>query len=300
MSVAGGLPLAVDRAAAHRCETLQIFTRSTSQWRSRVLAGDEIAEFRRRLESTGIGPVVSHASYLINLAAAEPGLRARSIEAFGEEIDRAEALGLLGVVIHPGAHTDQTEEAGLSLVADAVGKALGARRSGTTMVLLEGTAGQGTSLGHRFEQLAGIIDRVGGSPRVGICLDTCHLFAAGFDLATEQGYRETIAAFDRIIGLDRLKALHLNDAKKGCGSRVDRHTHIGEGTIGLEGFARVVRDPRLAHVPMILETPKQIAASSSKVMKDRNDLRNLATLRRLAGGGSVRGGTARRTPRPRT
>ncbi len=274
MSAAGGLPLAVERAALHRCESLQLFTRGPSQWRARTLHGAEVLAFRQRLAQADIWPAVSHASYLINLATADPALRARSIEALGDEIDRAEALGLLGVVIHPGAGTGGTEARAVQRAADTVRRVLERRPAGTTLVLLEGTAGQGTTIGHRFEHLAGIIGRLGGTPRVGICLDTCHLFAAGFDLSTERGYRQTVRAFDRIVGIFRLKVIHLNDSKKGLGCRVDRHEHIGEGTIGLEAFRCLVTDSRLRGLPMILETPK----GDDFIAADR---RNLETLRRL-------------------
>jgi deoxyribonuclease-4 len=281
MSIAGGLPLAIDRAVAHGCETLQIFSKSSNQWRARALADTEIAEFRARVAAKGIGPVLAHASYLINLASVEPRLRARSIASFGEEIDRAEALGLLGVVLHPGAYTTGTQEAGLASIAAAVAGLLRARPRGRTMVLLEHTAGQGTSLGHSFEQLADLLRRLRWNKRVGICLDTCHLYAAGYDIASVGGYRATFEQFDSLVGIDRLKAFHLNDSKKACGSRVDRHEHIGDGTLGLEPFHRLLHDPRLAAVPMVLETPKSDDRIRGALETDPLDMRNLQTLRNL-------------------
>src|SRR5262245_54244021 len=227
LSIAGGLPRAVDRAEASGCEALQIFTKSAGQWRARLLPAEEIARFRARVAETGIRPVLAHNSYLINVAAASPDLRAQSIAALGEELDRAEALGLDGLVMHPGSYTRGTEDGGLTLIAQALTALLRARPRGRTTILLEHTAGQGTNLGHRFEQLATIIDRMKRSRRVAICLDTCHLLAAGYDICSEAGYQETFQEFDRIVGLDRLKAFHLNDSKKPCGSRVDRHEHIG-------------------------------------------------------------------------
>jgi deoxyribonuclease IV len=281
MSIAGGLPLAAERARVHRCEALQIFTKSSNQWRARTLPPEEIAEFRDKVEQASIGPVVAHASYLINLATAEPILRERSVLAFGEEIDRAESLGLLGVVIHPGSYTTGTEGEGIGLVADAVRRVLRERPGGRALVILEHTAGQGTSLGWRFEQLARMIDDLDGDPRVGVCLDTCHLWGAGYDLASDAGYHSTFEAFERLIGLDRLRVFHVNDSKKPLGSRRDRHEHIGRGTIGRAAFRRLVNDARFAALPMILETPKTEGRSPTSVVKDPLDVRNLRTLRAL-------------------
>jgi deoxyribonuclease-4 len=285
LSIAGGLPRAVDRAVASRCEALQIFTKSAGQWRARLLPPDEIAQFRARVEETGIQPVVAHNSYLINLAAADPALRAQSLAALGEELDRAEALGLLGLVMHPGSYTSGSEGEGLDLIADGVAAVLRSRPRARTMILLEHTAGQGTNLGHRFEHLAAILTRLDGSPRVGVCLDSCHLIAAGYDLCSDDGYRDTFEAFDRLVGIERIRAFHLNDSKKPCGSRVDRHEHIGRGCLGLEPFRRILNDPRFAALPMLLETPKlDTPESRRKSDADPWDLRNLRTLRRLLRG----------------
>ena len=282
MSIAGGLPRAVDRAEASRCEALQIFTKSAGQWRARELPPAEIARFRERIEETGIRPVVAHNSYLINIATAAPALRTQSIAALGEELDRAESLGLDGLVMHPGSYTTGTEEEGLRLIAKAISQLLAARPRARTRVLLEHTAGQGTNLGHRFEHLAAILERLDGSPRVGICLDTCHLLTAGYDLCTEDGYANTFREFDRTIGLDRIQVFHLNDSKKPCGSRVDRHEHIGKGCLGLEPFRRLLNDPRFSTLPMLLETPK-LETPESKRRSDADpwDVRNLRTLRKL-------------------
>ena len=231
LSIGGGLPRAVDRAVASRCEALQVFTKSAGQWRARVLPPDEIILFRRRVAETGIQPVVAHNSYLINIAAAAVPLRARSQAALEEEYDRAEALDLMGLVMHPGSHTTGTEEEGLRLIAAGLRDLLAGRRHSAPLILLEHTAGQGTNLGHRFEHLATILDLLDGSPRIGICLDTCHLLTAGYDIVSEDGYERTFSEFDRLIGLDRIKAFHLNDSKKPCGSRVDRHEHIGKGCL---------------------------------------------------------------------
>lgn len=281
MSIAGGLPRAVDRAKASRCQALQIFTKSAGQWRARALPPEEIALFRQRVDDTGIRPVVAHNSYLINLAAASPALREQSRAALGEELDRAGSLGLDGLVMHPGSYTTGTEREGLRLIGDGLVALLGERPRARTLVLLEHTAGQGTNLGHRFEHIAAILDRV-GSHRVGVCLDTCHLLAAGYDLCTEAGYEETFREFDRIIGLDRIKLFHLNDSKKPCGSRVDRHQHIGKGCLGLEPFRRLLNDPRFTDLPMLLETPKlETPESKRRSDVDPWDARNLRTLRRL-------------------
>ena len=284
MSIAGGLPRAVDRAQASRCDALQIFTKSVGQWRARPLPAEEVRAFRERLRESGIRPVVAHNSYLINLAAADAALRAQSIAALGEEIDRAEVLGLDGLVMHPGSYTTGTEEEGIRLIAEGLSGLLRPRRRGRTMILLEHTAGQGTNLGHRFEQIAAIIERLNGSPRLGVCLDTCHLLAAGYDMCTAEGYEETFHEFDRIIGLDRIKVFHLNDSRKPCGSRVDRHEHIGKGCLGLAPFRRLVNDTRFADLPMLLETPKlDTPASRRRSDVDPWDRRNLKTLRSLIG-----------------
>jgi deoxyribonuclease IV len=282
MSIAGGLPRAVDRAEASRCEALQIFTKSVGQWRARELPPAEIARFRARVEETGIRPVVAHNSYLINVATAAPVLRAQSIAALGEELDRAESLGLDGLVMHPGSYTTGTENDGLRLIGEALSLLLAARPRARTRVLLEHTAGQGTNLGHRFEHLAAILEHLDGSPRVGICLDTCHLLTAGYDLCTEHGYADTFREFDRTVGLDRIKVFHLNDSKKPCGSRVDRHEHIGKGCLGLEPFRRLLNDPRFSTLPMLLETPKfETSESTRRSDVDPWDARNLRTLRKL-------------------
>jgi deoxyribonuclease-4 len=301
MSVAGGLPLAVDRAVAHRCEALQIFAKNANQWKGRALPREEIRAFRARVEKAGIKSVVSHASYLINLAAKGRLLRRMSMDAMGDEIDRAEALGLLGVVLHPGCYVSSfrgplpsghasrgpgcpaspSEAVGLKLIAEGLLELLAARRRGRTMVLLEQTAGQGTSLGASFEQIAALIDMLHGHSRVGVCLDTCHLLAAGYDITTDAGYADTFAQFDRLIGFDRLKAFHLNDSKRPLGSRVDRHEHIGLGFVGLDGFRRTVNDRRFAKTPMMLETPKTEGRRPTSVDVDPLDERNLNALRAL-------------------
>ena len=286
MSVAGGLPFAVARAHMHQCETLQIFTKNASQWRARPLPPDEIAAFREAAEKTGIHPIVSHASYLINLATMNPAVREQSIAALGEEVDRAEALGLLGVVLHPGARMNAPVDDAIHLIVDALAQVLKARPKGTTMILLEHTAGQGSTMGSNFEEIAAMLDGGTATSRLGVCLDTCHLLASGYDLCSEEGYRSTFARFDELIGVDRLKVFHLNDSKKPCQSRVDRHEHIGKGCIGLEPFRRLVNDPRFAHLPMVIETEKTASRTQGKglVKIDPLDEMNLRTLRSLRSG----------------
>ena len=286
MSVAGGVSRAIDRALVHGCEALQIFTKNASQWRGKPLDRADVKTFRARIEQTGIAPVVSHASYLINLATTFPVLREQSIAAFIDELDRAEALGLLGVVIHPGTCTAGSDDDGLRLIAAGIRRALNARRRRTAMVILEHTAGQGRALGYRFEHLAAIIDHLRGTPRVGVCLDTCHLVASGYDITTATGYDDTFEAFDRIVGIDRLKVFHANDSKKPCGSRVDRHEHIGRGCLGEEPFRRILHDARFAGLPMLIETEKSKGFEArGTAMADPLDTRNLGVLRRLRGNG---------------
>ena len=284
MSIAGGLPRAVERARAAHCDTLQVFTKSAGQWRARPLPDAEIAEFRRLSEELDVRPVIAHASYLINLAAPDDALRRRSGAALGTELDRAEALGLLGVVLHPGSYTTTTEEEGLARIADGIARVLADRLDQRTMLLLEHTAGQGTNLGHTFEQLGTIItevDRVGTATRIGVCLDTCHLLAAGYDLGSDTGYADTMRQLDDCVGLYRLRALHLNDSKTPLGSRVDRHAHIGSGHVGLSVFRRLLTDPRLDDLPMVLETPKARSDTTGDVEPDPMDMKNLRTLRTL-------------------
>jgi deoxyribonuclease-4 len=281
MSVAGGLPRAVDRAVMHGCAAFQIFAKNANQWRGRTLPSEEIEAFRAKVNAARLAPVVSHASYLINLASPNAGLRRQSVEAMTDELDRAEALGLLGVVVHPGCYTDGNPAHGLALIAEALAELLRERRRGKAMVILEHTAGQGTALGATFEELATIIDAMNGHRRVGVSLDTCHLLAAGYDISSPEGYAATFRQFGQLVGFDRLKVLHVNDSKRPLGSRVDRHTHIGKGCLGLEPFRRLVNDGRFRGLPMLLETPKAQARARGAIEVDPLDAQNLATLRAL-------------------
>ncbi len=276
MSIAGGMDQAVDRAHLVGCDALQVFTKNNNQWRAAPFREGEVEAFRRRLAETGIGPVVAHDGYLINLAARAKPLWRKSLAAFLVELERCATLGIPYLVTHPGSHGGAGEAEGVRRAAEALEAAL-ARVAGP-MVLLETTAGQGNSLGWRFEQLAAIRAAVGARARarIGVCLDTCHLFAAGYDFRTPAAYRALRRALNATLGLDLVRAIHANDSKKGLGSRVDRHEHIGRGQIGAAGFRQFVRDPAWRGVPMLLETPKEPDFR-------RTDRRNLALLRRLAG-----------------
>ena len=282
MSIAGGVSKAVERAVVHGCEALQIFCKNANQWVGKPIDPDEIVRFRQRTDETGLQPVVSHASYLINLATSLPLLRQQSIAAFIDELDRAESLGLRGVVIHPGTCTAGTEADALRLIAKAIAAAFKARPHQKVKVLLEHTAGQGRTVGHRFEHLAAILTHLNGSSRVGVCLDTCHLLASGYNISDPSGYDDTFEAFERLVGFDRLEVFHGNDSKKPCGSRVDRHEHIGQGCLGLEPFRRLINDPRFADLPILLETEKTSRTTRpSSIEVDPLDAKNLSTLRAL-------------------
>ena len=281
-SIAGGVSHAIDRAEKTGCEALQIFTKNSNQWRARPLGEAEVGAFRARAAATGIGPIVAHASYLINLAAPDRVLRRRSIAALEEELQRGDLLGLAGVVLHPGAYTTSSAEHGLERISEGIMEAQ-AKQSGSTLLLLEHTAGQGTMLGHRFEQLRTMIERLDDRSRVGICLDTCHLVAAGYDIISDEGYDQVFEEFEAVLGLGRLRVFHLNDSKKPLGSRVDRHDHIGQGCIGTEPFRRLLQDERFAALPMLLETPKAGGFRPSDIAADPMDLENLAILKELRG-----------------
>ncbi|MBI4841606.1 MAG: deoxyribonuclease IV [candidate division NC10 bacterium] len=283
MSIAGGVDQAPLRGRQVGCDTIQVFTKSNRQWHAKRLSDREVEAFRANLLATGIGPVVAHDCYLVNLAAPRRALWKKSMAAFRVELERAERLGIPYLVTHPGSHAGAGEADGIRRVAEALNLLHAALpRHGGVQILLETTAGQGTSLGYRFEQLAAILEEVEQADRVGVCLDTCHVFAAGYDIRSAEGYRKTLAEFTACLGLTRLKAIHLNDSKAGLGSRVDRHEHIGVGRLGLEAFRRTLNDPRLRRVPMILETPKD----ENFITADR---RNLARLRRLLNGRGQRG-----------
>ena len=271
VSIAGGLPQALVRGRETGCSVIQLFLKNQVRWTGRTLAADEVAEFRRQQAATGIRTVFAHATYLINLASPHEPEWLRSVSAFHDELERAELLGLPFVVIHPGSHLGGGREVGLARIVRALDD-LHARTAGYRVrVALENTAGAGNLLGSRAEDLAAILGAVRRPERLAVCLDTCHLFVAGYDIRTAAGLAATLAGFDRAIGLDRVVAFHLNDAKADLGSALDRHEHIGRGRIGLAAFRALLHHPRLGHRPMVLETPKA----------DGWDTRNLATLRRL-------------------
>ena len=275
MSVAGGVHNALIDARNHACETVQLFTKNANQWLARDQTEDEVELFRGTLRETRLRFPTAHTSYLINLASPNDALFLRSVEALVVEMRRAERLGLAYLVLHPGAHIDSGEEAGLTRVARALDEVHERCPGFGVKILLETTAGQGSCLGHRFEHLARILGLVADPSRLGVCLDTCHVFAAGYPLFPKADYRATLRAFDDRIGLERLLLFHVNDSLKPLGSRVDRHAHIGRGELGLEPFRLLVNDPRFRDLPMILETAKEEGDE-----KDMDSM-NLATLRSL-------------------
>jgi len=279
MSIAGGVHHALLAGKRLGFDCVQIFVKNQRQWSGPPPSADQIEQWRRALAETGVEPVVAHATYLVNLAAADAAIRRRSIACFADEIRRCAALGVPGIVIHPGSHGGSGESAGIRRVVAALRQVLDRTAGCNVTILLESTAGQGHSLGYRFEHLAEILAGLGDEDRLGICLDTCHLHAAGYDLSSRQGYEAMMSDFLENLPLERLACIHVNDSKRPAGSRIDRHAHIGAGTIGLAGFRRLLGDRRLAAVPKILETPKEIAPDGRQY-----DAVNLETLRRLAGG----------------
>lgn len=256
MSIAGGYHKAVEIAARAGCDCVQLFTKNNNQWRAKPIAAEEADKFRAALGELKIAHPISHDSYLINLASPDDPLWRRSIEAFVVELERAEQLGIRYVVMHPGAYVTSSEAEGLARVIAALDEVHAKTPALSVCTLLETTAGQGSSLGWRFEHLAEIKQGVAAPERLGVCVDTCHLFAAGYPLGTRAEYEAAMNAFDALIGLGEIKAFHLNDSKKELGSRVDRHEHIGRGRLGLEPFRHLLNDPRFAQTPMYLETPK--------------------------------------------
>ena len=273
-SIAGGLHKAVLTASEYGCTALQIFTKNASTWKERRLSSHEIKRFDLARKESGIESICSHTSYLINLASPERGKYQMSIKALEHELVRSSQLSIPYVIMHPGSHMGTGEERGLDRIAQGINRVLERTPGIACRLLLETTAGQGSNLGYTFEQLAHISNMVEASERLGFCFDTCHVFAAGYDLRTKTAYQETMQAFDSVIGLDRLCVIHLNDAKKGLGSRIDRHEHIGNGAIGIDAFSFIMNDPQLKGRPKILETPKKKGA----VDYDRTNLSLLRSL----------------------
>lgn len=278
MSISGGLHTAVARGVTAGSTALQLFTKNASQWRAKPLDDEAIERFKHDIAGSPIdaNAVVAHDSYLINLASPDPDRWRQSVEAFTVELRRCDQLGVPYLVTHPGAHMGDGEEAGLERIAAALRQALSEAPPCRTTVLLETTAGQGSALGHRFAHLGRLLELAGNDERLGVCFDTCHVFAAGYEINTEAGYAATWEEFDREIGLRHLKVLHLNDAKKPLASRVDRHEHLGKGHIGREGFRLLMNDPQLRDRVMLLETPKGDDCAE--------DIENMAFLRSLIEG----------------
>jgi len=256
MSIAGGVHKALQRGASIQCDAIQLFVKNNKTWDAPPLTEEIIELFRKERQRSGLAPLVCHAGYLINLAAPEIDKLERSRAAMLDEMQRCESLGIEYIVVHPGSHKKTGEAEGIARIAESLDW-LHERTDGFSLtVLLETTAGQGSNLGFTFNQLGQMIDQCGAPDRVGICLDTCHVFAAGYDFRSKQGYLAMIEEFDRELGIDKLKALHFNDSQNDLDSRRDRHDHIGAGYIGLEGFRWFMNDERLSSVPKLLETPK--------------------------------------------
>lgn len=277
MSIAGGYHKAVETAHRLGCDCVQLFTKNNNQWRAKDITPPEALRFRRALEDLGVTHPIAHDAYLINLASPDRTLWRKSVDAFVVELRRAEVLGIPYVVTHPGSYTSGSEARGLRQIVRAIDEIHRQTRDLAARCLLETTAGQGTSIGWRFEQLAAILDRVNDPQRLGVCFDTCHVFAAGYPLGTQKEYRATMRQFDRIVGLKLIKAFHLNDSRRRLGSRVDRHAHIGHGEMGLGTFRLLLADRRFRKTPMYLETPKGQQDGVDW------DVINLRTLRGLVG-----------------
>jgi deoxyribonuclease-4 len=270
MSTKGGLHTAFDRAAAVNASAIALFAKNSNQWKGKVLTDDDVALFASKRH---LRPVLTHASYLINLATTNPEFLRKSIAAMIDELDRAERLGIHAVVLHPGAHMGAGADAGIDQIARALDEIHAALPEHRVVTLLETSAGQGSCLGCTFEELGRILALVDDKRRAGVCFDTCHVFAAGHELRNREGYERTMESLIAQVGLENVGAFHLNDSKKGLGSRVDRHEHIGDGQIGLEAFRLLLNDRRFDGIPKLLETPKPVEHES--------DRRNLATLRSL-------------------
>ena len=255
-SIAKGLAEALYTARSYGCSALQIFTKNASTWKERVLKPHDTESFAQARRETGITAVASHTAYLINLAAVTPKKQALSYQALKAELLRSNTLDIPMVVLHPGSHMNAGQASGVEKITRSLNTLFAETPDVTSRLLLETTAGQGSSIGHTFEQLAAILDGIENPQRIGVCFDSCHVFAAGYDLRTRTTYDQTMQAFDMAIGFDQLHLIHLNDALKPLGSKVDRHTHIGKGHIGIQGFTHIMNDSRLTHIPKIIETPK--------------------------------------------
>ena len=278
ISVAGGLSTAFGRAADLGCDAMQIFVKNASQWRGKEMLDGEIEAFREAHAGSAVGPLLAHGSYLINLAATDPVILEKSLDALTDELVRCSRLGVAGLVIHPGAHLGAGEEAGIQKVAASLDAVLGDLPDVSTRVLLENTAGQGSCLGWRLEQLAGIRNQVAEPHRVGFCLDTCHAFAAGYAIHEEAGFADFFNEVEERLGLATVGCFHLNDSVRPFGSRRDRHAHIGEGEIGLAMFERMLTEPRIHEIPMVVETDPEDDMDGHR--RDLNTLRGLVGLKK--------------------
>ena len=271
MSIAGGMEKSVERGLAVGCTTMQIFTKSNRQWGAKVLTQQDCDTFKHAVKESGIAPVVVHATYLINIGSPKKETVEKSVDAIVKELERCHKLGIPYLVLHPGAHLKTDEDACLTRIANNLDAAF-SRAKSNTMILLETMAGQGSTVCYLFEHIAAIIKRSKNTRRIGVCFDTCHVFVAGYDFTTKKTYEVMWQKFDDVIGLHKLKAIHVNDSKKGLGARVDRHEDIGKGAIGLTAFELLFNDPRFFAVPKILETPKEELS---------DDLCNIATIKKL-------------------
>lgn len=276
MSAAGGLENVFQEGLRVGCECLQLFVKNQRQWNAKPLLPEQVDRFRAAAMEFDLRPIVAHASYLLNLASPDEKGRRKSVVALLDEYDRCEALGVPYLVVHPGAALQGSVDDALARVARSLNEIHDLRPSAVTRVLLETTAGQGSNVGHRFEHFREILAEMAHPDRTGICLDTCHLFAGGYDFRNLEGYMRMMELLDDMIGLNHVKCIHLNDSKRELGSRIDRHEHIGKGRIGKDGFANVVNDPRLVSLPMILETPKGVDGRGTNM--DRVNLRRLQAL----------------------
>jgi len=270
ISTQGGLHTVFERAAAIKATALAMFAKNSNQWKGKTLTDEAIAEFN---EARNVGPIVTHASYLINLATTNPEFHAKSIAGMIDELDRAERLGIHAVVLHPGAHLGAGPDKGLDQIARSLDQVHAAIPNHRVVTLLETAAGQGSCLGCTFEELGQVISLVDDKRRVGVCIDTCHVFAAGYDIRTRAGYESMIEEVERHVGIENVGAFHINDSKRELGSRVDRHEHIGKGQLGLDAFSFVLNDPRFRRVPKMIETPKTV-----ETVSDRRNLRLLRSL----------------------
>jgi len=275
-SISGGVFNAIERGRTATCDTIQMFNKSNSQWRAKKIEQAELDKYFEMIKETGVTVATSHSSYLINIASPVKELNEKSYASLKEEMERCEMLKIPNLVMHPGSHVGTGEEAGIKRIIKNLNKLFKELKNNSVCLLLETTAGQGSNLGYTFEQIGEMIDGVKVQDHIGVCLDTCHIFAAGYPISDPKEYKKTMKKFDDIIGIDKLKIIHMNDSKKEFGSRKDRHEHIGKGHIGIEAFRNIVNDKRLKNIPMILETPKE------EELKE--DIENLKLLRSLVKG----------------